>query len=191
MKRRPVVPLLILGLLGVLSVGAVVLGLKWSPPTSDLLVHNGAGELTYATHLTALYSNQSTQQHIRVVYTAPDHVTESLLSGGPGSPPKRTVHVKGAQAARALGPFVTIQKVTGFTAKGPDFVASEPASSLYRNLPEALRAKVSGTVTYQVTLNGGYMINMLESFNVHTPVGSQTGSYQYKITTINGQPAGH
>ncbi len=181
--------MLILGLLGVLSIGAVVLGLAMAPPTTDLMVHNGAGETVLAPSLTALYANQSTREYIKVVYTAPDQATESLLKAGPGSPATRTVHVQGTRATKALAPFAQMQKVTGFTAKGSKFTAQVPASTLY---PPRLAPAVKGTVNYVVSLTGGYLVSVLESFNVHTPVGTQTGSYQYLVTAIGGQPVqGH
>jgi hypothetical protein len=182
--RRPW-PLLIVGLMGLLAVGAVVLGLAMAPSTPDLLVHNGAGELLYAPSLTALYSNKTSGEYIRIVWKSPDHATESLLKGGPGSPAVRTVHVKGARASETIVPLTKMQTVTGFEAKGSDFAAQQPASSLFT----AQRApQVKGTVKYLVTLHGQFLVNVVESFNITTPVGTQTGAYQFRVTTIGGQP---
>jgi hypothetical protein len=136
-----------------------------------------------------VYSNKVNGETIRVTFTAPDRATESLLKGGPGSPAVKTVHVKGTRAIQSLDPFAKMQTVNGFKAKGSAFTATEPASTLYT----AQRAPaVKGSVVYLVTLQGGYLVNVHESFDVHTPIGTQTGAFQYRVTSIGGQPVpGH
>jgi hypothetical protein len=187
MDRRMMLPVLVLGLLGALSVGAVILGLSMAPSTPDLLVHNGAGELTYASSLTAVYSNKANSEYISVHYVNPDQVTEALLQGGPHGTPSRAQHVQGTRAARALTPFTKMQTVTGFTASGANYVATEPASSLYTT---GRGKAVTGTVKYLVTLQDGFLVNVVQTFNAQTPVGPFKGTYQYQVTHVNGQPVG-
>jgi hypothetical protein len=185
MDRRMMLPVLVLGLLGALSVGAVILGLSMAPTTADLLVHNGAGELTYASSLTATYSNKARAEYVRVHYVNPDEATEALLQGGPHGTPSHREYAHGTKAMQAIAPFTKVQKVTGFTASGSNYLATEPASSLYTT---ARGRAVTGTVKYLVTLQDGYLVNLVQTFNVQTPVGPFKGQYQYQVTHINGQP---
>ena len=185
MRRSSIVPTLILGLLTVLSAGAVVLGLLLAPATPDLTVHNGAGETILAPSVTAYYSLSSPKTTYRIEYTAPDRLTETLLSGGPGSKPVRSVSIKGSQASRALQPFLQLQRITGFTPIGARFVARQSASTL---VPASERTEVSGTVAYAAAVTNGYVVGVTESYHVTTPSGLERGTDHYRVTSIGGQP---
>ncbi len=185
MRRSSVVPGLILGLLSVLSAGAVALGLLLAPATADLTVHNGAGETLLAPSVTAYYTVSSPRATYRIKYTAPDRLTETLLSRGPGSRPLRSVSLRGSQASRALQPFDQLQRITGFTPVGAGFVARQSASTL---VPADERTQVSGTVSYAATLHSGYVVGVTESYRVTTPSGVERGTDHYRITRLGGQP---
>jgi len=180
-------PVLVLGLLGALSVGAVILGLSMAPATADLLVHNGAGELTYASSVTSVWSNKAGSEYIGVHYVNPDQATESLLQGGPNGKPTHSEHVQGPTAIKALGPFTKMQTVTGFTASGSNYVATEPASTAYTT-PRG--KSLTGTVQYLVTLQDGYLVNVVQTFHAQSPIGPFKGAFQYLVTHVNGQPIG-
>jgi hypothetical protein len=185
MRRSSIVPALILGLLTVLTAGAVALGLLLAPATSDLTVHNGAGETLLASSVTAYYSLSSPRTTYRIEYTAPDRLTETLLAGGPGSKPVRSVSIKGSQASRALQPFQQLQRITGFNPAGARFVAKQSASTL---VPANERTEVSGTVAYSAGLTSGYVVSVTESYDVTTPSGAERGTDHYLVTSIGGQP---
>lgn len=185
MRRSSIVPALVLGLLTVLSAGAVALGLLLAPATPDLTVHNGAGETLLTTSLAAYYSLSSPRATFHIVYRAPDRLTETLLAAGAGSRPLRSVTVKGSQAAKGLQPFDQLQRITGFTPVGSAFVARQPASSL---VPPSEATQVSGTVVYAATVSGGYVVGLTESFRVTTPSGVESGVDHYRVVRIGGQP---
>lgn len=185
MRRNSIVPTLVLGLLTVLAGGAVALGLLLAPATPDLAVHNGAGETLLAPSVTAYYSSTAPQATVRIVYTAPDHLTESLLARGPGSRPVRSITIKGPRAVKALQPFQQLQTITGFTAKGARFVAVQQAATL---VPANEAGQISGTVAYSAALDGGYLVDVLDRFRVTTPNGTQRGVDHYRVTSIGGQP---
>jgi hypothetical protein len=185
MRRSSIVPALVLGLLTVLTAGAVALGLLLAPATPDLTVHNGAGETLLAPSLTAYYGLSSPRATFRIVYQAPDQLTETLLAAGPGSRPVRSVTVKGSQAAKGLQPFDQLQRITGFTPVGSRFVAHQRASTL---VAPSEATEVSGTVVYTATVSGGYVVGLTESFRVTTPSGVESGVDHYRIVRIGGQP---
>jgi hypothetical protein len=185
MRRNSIVPTLVLGLLTVLAAGAVALGLLLAPATPNLAVHNGAGETLLAPSLTAYYSSSEPRATVRIVYTAPDRLTESLLAHGPGSRPVRSVTIKGSRAVKALQPFEQLQQITGFTARGARFVAVQQASAL---VPADEASQISGSVVYSAALSGGYLVDVLDRFRVTTPSGTERGTDHYRVTSIGGQP---
>lgn len=185
MRRSSIVPALLLGLLTVLTAGAIALGLLLAPATPDLTVHNGAGETLLASSVTAYYSLSSPRATYRIEYTAPDRLTETLLAGGPGSRPVRSVSIKGSQASRALQPFDQLQRITGFTPAGAGFVAKQSASTL---VPVSERTEVSGTVSYTAAVHSGYVVSVIESYHVTTPSGVEQGTDHYRVTHIGGLP---
>ena len=178
-------PHLILALLTVGAIGAAVLGLVLAPKTADLTVHNGAGETVLAPSVTALFSSDSPAERVRVVFTSPDRVTEILL--GPNGKAVKSVSAQGNEALRALQPFQQIQKVTGWKASGSRFVASTPASSL---VPAAEAPEVRGTITYSAAVSNGYLVDVLERYQVATPAGTEKGTDRYQVLRIAGQPVG-
>jgi hypothetical protein len=177
--------LLIVGVLTILTAGAVVLGLAQAPRTANLTVHNGAGETVNAPSLTAVYSSSSPAETVRVVLRAPDRVTESLLEGGPAGAPVRTITEAGSGAVRrALAPLGGLLAVTGFTARGSAFVATRSASTLVA--PDEA-SQVSGSIQYTATVSGGYLVGLTERYHVTVPGGTESGTDRYQITRIGGQ----
>ena len=180
-------PMLVLALLGVLSIGAVATGLVLAPSTPDLVVHNGLGETSLAPSFTYyVRSSAAPAETVRVSFTAPDRLTESLFRGRVTGRPVRTVSAKGTYARQAaLKPFNELQNVEGFSASGPNFVATRSASSLV-SPNEA--SQVSGSVHYTATVNSGYLVRLVAQYHYSTPGGTETGTDRLLVTTIGGQP---
>jgi len=178
------VPILVLCLLIGLAAGAAVLGLRQAPPAADLALHNAAGETLAASTLSAVYTSASGSEVVGVQYRAPDRATETLVKGGPAGVPLRVAHITGAKAVDALSPVSQLLKVHGFTSHGPTFVGSEPIASL---ITATEARQVSGSIRYTVTVDGGYVVKVVEHEVVTTPGGSESGGGTYRIGRINGQ----
>lgn len=178
-------PKLVLGVLTLLAAGAIVLGLVLAPTTADLTVHNGAGEILLAPSLTAYYRSVNPPETLRIAYTAPDRLEETLLSAGPGSKPVRSRTIKGSRAAAALKPFDQLLTITGFSPVGSHFVAVAPFATF---VPSSEAQLVSGSVTFVTTVRGGYTVGVTERSRVKTPNGTQRGTFVYTVTSVDGQP---
>jgi hypothetical protein len=189
MRSDQRLPMLILTLLGVLSLGAAATGLVLAPATGDLTVHNGSGETILAPSFTYyVHSSAAQDETIRVSYTAPDRVTESLFRGSVTGRPVRTVSASGSYARQAaLRPLNEVQNVTGFTPSGPSFVATRSASSL---VSPAEANQVSGSVRYTATVTGGYLVGLIAQYHYSTPAGAESGTERLRVTSIGGQPVG-
>ncbi len=185
MRRRSPVPALVLAALTVLAVGAAVLGLVQAPPTPDLTVHNGAGEIGYASSLTYLESvSTNSREVIRVTFQAPDRITETVLLDGRRV--RSTTVASPSARTRALAPFTFVGRLSRFSARDSSFVATRPVKSLF---PASERSRVSGTVTYSARVSGGYLVAVVVHYRYTAPGGSSTGSERVRVTSINGQPA--
>ncbi|MHB8219712.1 MAG: hypothetical protein ACYDHU_05235 [Acidimicrobiales bacterium] len=184
MRRSSGVPILVLCLLIGLSAGAAVLGLRQAPPAADLALHNAAGETLAAASLSAVYKSASGSEVVGVKYRAPDLVTETLVKGGPLGAPPEVAHITGAKALGALSPVSQLLKINGFSSRGSTYVGSEPISSL---ITAAEARLVSGSIRYTVTVDGGYVIKVVEHEVVTTPGGSQSGGGTYRIGRIGNQ----
>lgn len=180
MKRYSLLPVVVLALLTVLALGAAVLALSEAPATSDLTVHNGAGETLATPSLSALYSSSSPVETVRVDLLGPDLLKETLLKGGP----VKTLTIKGSRSQEVLGPFSALLKITGFSARGSTYVATEPASTL---VPPDEASQVTGSIRYTATVSGGYLVDLVEHYTVKTPGGPESGTYHYRITDLGGQ----
>lgn len=184
MHRFTPLPWLTLALLTVLAVGAIALGLKEAPPTADLAVHNGAGEIMNLTSFTAVYTSEPQRETIRAELSPSGVARESLLA--PNGSVIRSVTAKGARAREIFQPFSQILDVDGFVPRGTGFVAVELASSL---VPRREAHDVSGIVRYKAVLRGGYLVDLTETFHVTTLAGTDHGTYKYSVVSVNGQPA--
>jgi hypothetical protein len=184
MATRSVVPLLVLAIVGVLTVGAVVLGLEQAPATADLLVHNAAGELIAAPSFTA-QETVGPKEYVRLDYTAPDHFSESLITSGRV---EKMIRLKATQVPNALATFGLVGVKGLFKAKGSEFVASEPAADLY---PAADRSRVKGTAKFVVKVRTGYVVDEDESIRVIIAGGTdRSAGGDLVIKRIGGQAVG-
>jgi len=168
----------------VLAIGAVVLGLVMAPTTTDLTVSNGAGQTLLASQVNALYTRSGTPAVVKVEYVAPDFGRQTIVAGVPGH---HSLTVHGAKAKALLAPVSDVLNISGFTKTGTHsgtvYVGSESASKL---VPPSEAALVSGTLQAKVTVLNGYVTNVVETLNVHTPGGSNTQGIRYRITEVDG-----
>jgi len=183
-KRYSRLPVLVLSLLTVLALGALVLGLSEAPATADLTVHNGAGETANSTSVSALYSSSSPVETVRVDLLRPDLLKETLLKGNTAGVPEKTLTIKGSRSQQVMEPFSALLKITGFSAHGSTYVATEPASAL---VPPDEASQVTGSIRYTATVSGGYLVDLVEHYTVTTPGGPEAGTYHYRITDLGGR----
>jgi len=184
MHRFTPLPWLVLALLTVLAFGAIALGLGQAPPTADLAVHNGAGEIVNLSSFTALYTSEPQGELIRAELSSSGVAKESLLSSK--GTVIRSVSVSGAKAKEIFQPFSQILNVNGFAPRGGAFVSVERASSL---VPPRQAHDVSGLVRYRAIVRSGYLVDLTETFRVTTLAGTDNGTYKYDVVSINGKPA--
>ncbi|HEX3947787.1 MAG TPA: hypothetical protein VHW47_08775 [Acidimicrobiales bacterium] len=184
MQRRSPVPHLILGIMTLLAAGAVVLGLVLAPTTTDLTVHNGAGQTLLASQVTALYTRTASNAVVRIQYVAPDFGRETLISGGPAKVARRSVTYHGQQAQALLGPVTEVLQIGSFTKVGHQsvYVGTEPAAKL---VPVSEASLVSGSLRATVTVTNGYVVKVIEKVNLTTPGGSTKEGIHYNITRVD------
>jgi hypothetical protein len=137
-RRALALPFLLVGVMGLLVVGALLLGLFQAPNSTVLYVHNAAGETAAASNFTATYagSESATRSGLppvgyklagRLDWTAPDEatVTRHLIGLGSLPPSTSVAHVKGSKAQSALQPLTTAQQITNFQRHGSVYVGSQ------------------------------------------------------------------
>lgn len=176
---------MVLGLLGILTAGAIALGLVLAPGTASLLVHNAGGVLATAPSFTADVSSGSEPYHLRYDYTAPDHMVESLVLAN--GHVERSVTLSSTEIKNRLAGF-SLVTVKDFSAKGAGFVATEPVVDLY---PPADRPLIrGGTARWVVTIRTGVIAEEKESVNVLLKKSSapKTNSADVKIISVGGKP---
>jgi hypothetical protein len=187
MRKSAELPLAIVSLLTVLAIGAAILGLSQAPSTADLTVHNGTGETLQNPDLTAIFRSNSPAETVRVVVRASDRVSETLLEGGPGGAPLRTVSRTGSKAVtEALQPLSALLKISGFAPRGSSYVATQQASTL---VSPAEASEVSGSINYIATVRDGYLVALVERYRVTVPGGTESGTDYFRITDIGGRAA--
>lgn len=180
MRRFPVA-FLILGVLSLLAAGAVALGVAQSPTTTDLAVHNGAGETLGASevvgHFTASYLGTDV---VSFTYR-PGSTTE--VARGPHGALRGKRSVTGAKAIGILEPVQAILTFSNFTQHGSLYQSTEPFANL---VPAAERAVVSGTYRTAVQLAGGYVVNVHLAINAIEQGQKVRLTMDYHLTRVGG-----
>jgi|GEM_PF-3999064 len=185
-RRRSLIPHLILGVMTVLVIGAVILGLYLAPDTSVLTVHNGAGEVVTAGQVTGVVTVPTSTAKIAFTYVAPDFGKQTLVSsGGAGRHPSKTIH--GPTAKTLLQPVSELLKIPTFTKVGTGsatrYVGQVPASDL---VPASEASLVRGQLLATAQVTNGYVVFVNEKINLTTPVGTTKETLRYQLTKVDG-----
>lgn len=188
---RNVVPLILVGILGLLAAGAAILaGVFQSPATTDLVVHNAAGETAGASTVRGTYTATTLAgDTLHFVYQSPDRVT-TYFSGPSGQLNHRPQSATGPTAVRVLLPVTQLQQLDGFTASGSSYVITKPFKDL---VARSLRHQVRGTFRATVTVATGYVVRLQEDLaGVETRGGhaQQIASHaDYRLSQVDGWSA--
>lgn len=170
--RRNLLPLLFVGLLGLLAAGAAVLaGAFEAPSTVDLTVHNAAGETLGASTVKGTYTSSTLggdTLHFR--YQSPDRVT-AYFSGPAGQLSHRPQTATGPTASQVLLPIKQLEQFDGFRAHGSVYVLTESIKQL---VPPADRSRVRGTIRASATLATGYVVRVQEHISGTETQGGHT-----------------
>lgn len=190
MRRTSPLAWLVLGVLGILTAGAVALGLLEAPASAALAVRNAAGETAMASRLAATFStrvsgassaigasNETAAGHF--TYTAPDRLTVTGRTFAPGglSSPATTNHLKGAAAQQALQPLRLVQHINNFHKQGSAYIGSANISSGGRAL---------GTLVATVRVNNGFVVLLDTDYRLMTSAGLATERATYRFHEIGG-----
>lgn len=155
MRRVPLAFVLV-GVVGILTAGAAVLGAFEAPTGNDLTVHNGAGETLQANRVEGSYTDSTLGGTVvSFVFRAPDHVSEVAVSSTGKVEGKR--RISGPQASSVLGPVKKLLSITKFSANGSYFDNTQPASVL---VAPSQRSGVTGTYRTRVVVQGGYVVSI-------------------------------
>ena len=157
MLRR--MPHLIMGVLTLLSVGAVILGLAEAPRTPDLQVHNAFALTLATTRFVAKVTQVDTTpgkspqvQTIRVSYVKPDTVIATAPNG-------QTKRYTGAAEKTFLAGFATLEPLNGWIAHGSTYALTGlPAADA---LVTSARG-VTGTSSETIVVSGKYVASLHE-----------------------------
>ncbi len=181
MRRFPFAFLLV-GVMCLLAAGGAVLGAFQAPTGVDLVVHNDAGETLLASRVVGAYtSSQIIGTVIAFRFTAPDHVSEEAL--GVTGKVERRQKVAGPNASEVLDPVRALLSLTKFSAHGPYYVDTEPASDL---VTPADRAAITGTYSTKVQLAGGYVVEVAQHFDAKDGSQRVTETDEYRLTRVGG-----
>lgn len=179
MRRFPLAFLLV-GLLGLLAAGGAVLGAFQAPTGTDLAVHNAATATLTAARVAGTYTASNLNGDIvSFVYEAPGKATEVARS--PQGVVKGRRSVQGRTATGILAPILNLLAITTFTAKGGDFVSTEPAALL---APAGQRAKISGTYRSVVHLDAGYVVSVLLTLNALEQGQHIVATVRVRLTSV-------
>ncbi len=178
MRRFPLA-FAILGVLSLLMAGAVALGVAQSPTSTDLAVHNGAGETLAASEVVGHYTASSLGSDVVSFVYTPGAVTEVARS------PKGTVKAKrsvtGKNAIAILQPVQQLLTIHHFSQHGSTYRSSEPLADL---VPARDRAAVSGTYRTAVQLSGGYVVNVRFAINAVERGQKVSETVDYRLTRV-------
>ena len=173
MAPQRVVPLVLLAVLGLLTLGFAVLALTMAPNSADLAVHNGTDE-TFSAHqfsiqLTDTQSDAqgATRSEVRVVdFSAPDRLVVYRAS------PK--LHLLGSlhdgAVVTAIGQYAAITGGTsGWTRHGSHFDRTESLQAYVGRLNQKTAA--TGTVAETAVVRGGYLVADILTLHVNSATG--------------------
>lgn len=156
MRRIPLA-FAIVGLLGLLTGGAAVVGALQAPTGADVTVHNAASQTLAADRVTGRY--QASYLRGAVIsfdYTAPDTATEEAKSSSGTVKGPRSVH--GRQATSVLDPVRQLLSDSHFSEHGSVYVSAKPAATL---VPASQRAIVTGDLVTTVRTENGYVVGVV------------------------------
>lgn len=188
---RNVVPALLVGLLGLLAAGAAILaGVFQSPDTTDLVVHNAAGETVGASTVRGTYTATTLAgDTFHFFYRSPDQVT-TFFSGPSGQLSHKPQTATGPTATDVLVPVRKLQQFHGFTASGPSYVITKPFKDLVKR---SLRHQVRGTFRATVTVATGYVVRLREDLAGVETLGGHAhhiaSHADYRLSQIDGWSA--
>ncbi len=166
--------------MALLAAGGALLGAFEAPTGVDLAVHNDAGETLLASRVVGAYtSSELAGTVITFRFTAPDHVSEEAL-GVSGKVEERQ-KVAGSKASEVMDPVRALLSLTTFSTHGHYYVDTEPASDL---VAPAERAAVTGTYSTKVQLAGGYVVEILQHFDVKEGSQRVTETDEYRLTRV-------
>ena len=186
MRRFPLAFFLV-GVMGLLAVGGALLGAFQAPTGVDLAVHNSAGETLLASRVVGAYtSSQLAGSVVSFSFTAPDHVTEKLI--GTSGKVEQHQNVTGSTAVQVLAPLRSLLSIDAFSAHGAYYDNTQSARSL---VPPSQRAAVSGTVTTQVQLQGGYVVDIFDHVDVKEGTQHITQTADYRLSRVDGWTRAH
>jgi hypothetical protein len=186
MRRFPLAFLLV-GVMGLLAAGGAVLGAFQAPTGVDLAVHNSAGETLLASQVVGAYTtSQLAGAVVSFSFTAPHHVTEKLISTS--GKVEQHQSVTGSRATQVLAPLRTLLSINAFSAHGAYYDYIQSARSL---VAPSQRAAVSGTVTTQVQLQGGYVVDIFERVNATQGTQHITETADYRLSRVDGWTRAH
>ena len=183
MVRRFIVPFLLVGVLGLLALGAAIYGFETQPTTTDLKIHNAAGETVRAQSLSGTIT-ESTVPGAKILFTydAPATLTARVRGPGQSNAPRTTT---GPTAQQALSPVAGLERLKGFTDQGSVYLQSQPLDLV---TPSA-GATIKGSVRTVATVATGYVVQVQEHLAATaTQAGKRsrvTRHLNYRLHRIN------
>lgn len=179
MRRIPLA-FAIVGLLGLVTGGAAVVGALQAPTGADVTVHNDASQTLAADHVSGRYRASNLQGAvISFVYTAPDRATEEAK--GPGGTVKGPRSVRGRQATSVLAPVRQLLSDDHFTAHGSVYVSTKPAATL---VPASQRSLVSGALVTTVRTENGFVVSVLLTLSATEGPQRVSEQVDYRLTRV-------
>jgi hypothetical protein len=160
MAPHRVVPLALLAVLVLLTLGFAVLALTMAPNSADLAVHNGTDETfsaqQFSIQLTDTEANAhgTAQSSVRVIdYTAPNRLV--VYRASPKLHLLGSVH--GAALVTAINEYAAITGgSTGWVRHGSHFDRTETLAAYAQRLGQ--KAAAAGTVAETAVVRSGYLV---------------------------------
>ena len=178
MRRFPLAFALV-GVMSLLAAGGALLGVFQAPTGADLSVHNAAGETLEATRIAGSYTtSREPDTTISFVFTAPNHVLIKAV-GHTGKVEARENVT--SQASGVLTPLRHLLSINAFSVQGSYYEYTEPAWKL---LKPSLRSEVSGTYTWRVQLQGGYVVGVFLHFDAKVESQHVTETEGFRLSRI-------
>jgi hypothetical protein len=179
MRRLPLA-FVLLAVLSLLAAGAAILGVFQAPTSTDLAVHNGAGETLEASPVVGFYTTTNlVGEYVTFVFTLPDRAVEEAKTKNGTVKGKRTV--EGATATGVLQPVRALLSLHRFKAHDGEYRIVEPVADL---VPAYERSAVSGVYTAVVHMAGGYVVEVDYSINAEEAGQHVSQSLRFLLTQV-------
>lgn len=180
MRRIPLA-FAIVGLLGLLTGGAAVVGALQAPTGADTTVHNDASQTLAADRVAGHYQASYLRGAvISFVYTAPGQATEVAKDAKGNVKGRRSVH--GVEATGLLEPVRELLSDSHFSEHGSVYVSTRPAATL---VPRAQRATVSGDLVTTVSTHSGYIVGVLLVVSAMEGTQHVSERVDYRLTRVD------